>query len=75
MHTKTLSDINGLSNLKLKGSKNHGFKPSIVDEMANNGVTLFDGEMTNNTIKLDNERKKADIRFDVSPESVKCFPP
>ena len=69
--TKILSDINGLSNLKLKGSKNQGFMPITVDAKAKTGVTFFDGNSTNNNIVLAKVNIKAEIIFVVKPGSVK----
>jgi len=60
-----------LSNLKLKGSKNQGFIPIIVDAKAKTGVTFFDGNNTNNNIVLANVNIKAEIIFVVRPGSVK----
>ena len=39
--TNTPKDMKGLSNLKLNGSKNQGFKPTIVDDSAVNHLSSY----------------------------------
>ena len=46
--TNTLKDMKGLSNLKLNGSKNQGFKPTIVDDSAVNQSIFLEGNKINN---------------------------
>ena len=73
--TNTLKDMKGLSNLKLNGSKNQGFKPTIVDDSAVNQSIFLEGNKINNNKILVKLRTIDEIIFVVNPGSVKWVPP
>ena len=69
--TNMLNDINGLSNLKLSASRNHGLIPITIEDKVKARLTFFEGNKTKSKVTLAKVKINAEIIFVESPGSVK----